>query len=104
MPQVAEEAVAVSGHGNEVHLVGGGGFDDLGRGFAHGEEFFDLEAFGAESGGEIEEVVGPGGPAVGSVDEDEGGTGQPGEGPDMVEDGLVRSIVSSGNEDFPIHG
>ena len=118
--KVAEQAVAVSGHGNQIAMFAFGGFEYFRRWVAQRQHGFNGKSVAAKLAGHLFQIravvfhfLGLGqlelveiarNPAVGDVQQQQFCPGQPDQRPDVVENDPVRRAVFKRNENVLIHG
>ena len=119
--KVAEQAVAVTGHRDQITIFAFGGFDDFRRRVAERQHGFNWKSVAAKLAGDFFQILavvfhflGLGEfelveiarhPAVGDVQQQQICTGQHrASSATCGKDGSVRRAVFEGDEDFLIHG
>jgi hypothetical protein len=118
--EVAEETMAVTGHGDEIAVFGGGHLQDLGGRIAQRQHGGDGQVLGAQPRGdeveigavifhllglgELEFVEIAGRPAIGHMQQQEAGAEALGQFRGVREDGFIRRPVFESDEDLFIHG
>jgi hypothetical protein len=118
--QIANEAMTVRGHGDEVAIFVAGGVEDFAGRIAEGEFDGDGDAFGAKLScgvlevpavvfhllgfGEAEAIVVAGDPAIGDMDEKELRAEEFGKVRDVGQQSAIGTAVFEGDKNFAVHG
>jgi hypothetical protein len=117
--QIADKAMAVRRHGDEINVVGADELDDLVRGFPHREHTVDGKALAAQLRGaaleigsvhfdflafrEIELVKVSCDPAISDVHEQKARAGHSSQRFDVIQDRLICGAILDGDKDGAIH-